>query len=420
METQIKENMDNPGQLEKLYRSDKKRFEKAFFEIYPEIAHHQIADFWKTRLEVDPLSEPKSSVRKTDVYFLIITCLVTGFLVKLPQVLGFNPVDNLFYEKNAGLIVLIGLSAFSFLTGNPLKIKNLITSVVIFMLLAVYINLLPTGDEHDSVVLAYIHLPLFLWCLYGLIFINFNTKDKLKRMEYIRYNGEIAILIAIILIAGGILSAITLGLFSAIDLNIERFYFDYIIIPGLAVSPVVATYIVKNFPSITSKIAPVIASIFSPLVLITLVIFLISIFVTGKDPYNDRDFLLVFNLMLLGVMAIVVFSVSGLSVNKKYNLKVLILFALSIVTLVVDLIALSAILYRLGEFGFTPNRTAVLGSNLLIFGNLVLIMIDLFNVAFKGKELKTVEQTIASYFPVYMAWAIFVTVGFPLIFINLP
>ena len=357
METQIKENMDNPVQLEKLYRSDKKSFEKAFFEIYPEIAHHQIADFWKARLEPDPLS--KSDVRRTDIYFLVVTCLITGFLVKLPQVFDFNPVDNLFYEKNVGLIVLAGLSVFSFLTANQLKIKNLIISVVIFILSAVYINLLPTGGEHNSVVLAYLHLPLFLWCLYGLIYINFNTKDKLKRMEYVRYNGDMAILIAIILIAGGILTALTLGLFSAIDLKIERFYFDYIVIPGLVVSPVVATYIVKNFPSITSKIAPVIAGIFSPLVLITLTAFLISVFVTGKDPYNDRDFLLIFNLMLFGVMAVVVFSVSGLSVNRKYSLKVLILFALSIVTLVVDLIALSAILYRLGEFGFTPNRTAV-------------------------------------------------------------
>lgn len=414
METQIKENMDNPVQLEKLYRSDKKSFEKAFSEIYPEIAHHQITDFWKARLEPDPLS--KSDVRRTDIYFLIVTCLITGFLVKLPQVFDFNPVDNLFYEKNVGLIVLAGLSVFSFLTANQLKIKNLIISVVIFILSAVYINLLPTGGEHNSVVLAYLHLPLFLWCLYGLIYINFNTKDKLKRMEYVRYNGDMAILIAIILIAGGILTALTLGLFSAIDLKIERFYFDYIVIPGLVVSPVVATYIVKNFPSITSKIAPVIAGIFSPLVLITLTAFLISVFVTGKDPYNDRDFLLIFNLMLFGVMAVVVFSVSGLSVNRKYSLKVLILFALSIVTLVVDLIALSAILYRLGEFGFTPNRTAVLGSNLLIFGNLALITIDLFKVAFKGKELKTVEQTIAGYFPVYMVWVIFVTVGLPLIF----
>jgi hypothetical protein len=416
MEARIKENMDNPVQLEKLYRSDKKKFVKAFSDIYPEIAHHQIAGFWKARLETDTHRESKSGVRKTDIYFLIITCLVTAFLVKLPQVLGFNPNDNLFFEKNTGLIVIMGLSAFSFLTGNQLNIKNLITSAVIFLLSAVFVNLLPATRESDSILLVCIHLPLVLWCLYGLIYIDFDTKDKLKRMEYIRYNGDIAILIAIILIAGGMLTAVTLGMFSAIDLNIERFYFDYIIIPGLVVSPIVATYIVKNFPSITSKVAPVIAGIFSPLVLITLVIFLISILVTGKDLYNDRDFLLVFNLMLLGVMAIVVFSVSGLSANQRYSLKELILFALSIVTLVVDLIALSAIVYRLGEFGFTPNRTAVLGSNLLIFGNLVLIMIDLFKVAFKGKELKTVEHTIAGYLPVYMLWVIFVTVGFPLIF----
>ncbi len=416
MEARIKENMDNPVQLEKLYRSDKKKFVKAFSDIYPEIAHHQIAGFWKVRLEPDTLRESKSVVRKADIYFLIITCLVTAFLVKLPQVLGFNPNDNLFFEKNTGLIIIMGLSAFSFLTGNEVKIKNLITSAVIFLLSAVFVNLLPATRESDSILLVCIHLPLVLWCLYGLIYIDFDTKDKLKRMEYIRYNGDIAILIAIILIAGGMLTAVTLGLFSAIDLNIERFYFDYIIIPGLVVSPIVATYIVKNFPSITSKVAPVIAGIFSPLVLITLVVFLISILVTGKDLYNDRDFLLVFNLLLLGVMAIVVFSVSGLSANQRYSLKVLILFALSIVTLVVDLIALSAIVYRLGEFGFTPNRTAVLGSNLLIFGNLVLIMIDLFKVAFKGKELKTVEHTIAGYLLVYMIWVIFVTVGFPLIF----
>jgi len=44
----------------------------------------------------------------------------------------------------------------------------------------------------------------------------------------------------------------------------------------------------------------------------------------------------------------------------------------------IDLVALSAILYGVGEYGFTPNRTAVLGSNLLIFFNLILIMRDLY------------------------------------------
>lgn len=416
METKIKENIDNPEQLEKLYRTDKKGFQKAFNEIYQEIADFKMADFWKARLNFDFQSDSKIKVRKTDILFLIVTCLITGFLVKLPQIFDIKLNDYFYYEKNVGLVILLGLSAYSFLTKIKINTKQLIISTVVFGLSAIYINLLPSDRDSHSINLAYIHLPLLLWCLYGLIFIDFDTKDKTKRIDYIKYNGDIAILAAIILIAGGLLTGVTLGLFSAIDLKIENFYFEYIVILGLVSSPIVATYIVKNYPSVTNKIAPIIASIFSPLVLITLIIYLISIAITGKDPYNDRDFLIVFNLMLLGVMAIIVFSVSETSVNKRQRFSELTLFILTIVTLVVDLIALSAILYRLGEFGFTPNRTAVLGSNLLIFGNLILIMIDLYKVGFKGKEIKTVELTIAKYLPIYTVWTIFVTFGLPFIF----
>lgn len=416
MEIKIKENIDNPEQLEKLYQADKKNFEKSFFDIYQEIADFRMSDFWKARLEFGSQSELKLGVRKADVYFLIITCLITGFLVKIPDLFDIKLNDYFYYEKNVGLIILLGLSAYSFLTKIQINYKHLITSIIVFGLSAIYINLLPSNRDSHSINLAYIHLPLLLWCLYGLIFIDFETKDKTKRIDYIKYNGDIAILAAIILIAGGILTGITLGLFSAIDLNIENFYFDYVVILGLVSSPIVATYIVKNYPSVTNKIAPIIASIFSPLVLITLVIYLISIVLTGKDPYNDRDFLIVFNSMLLGVMGIIVFSVSETSVNRKQRFNEMTLFILSIVTLIIDLVALSAILYRLGEFGFTPNRTAVLGSNLLIFGHLVLIMIDLYKVSFKGKDIKTVEMTIAKYLPIYIVWTIFVTFVLPFIF----
>lgn len=416
MQTKIEENIENPEQLEKLYRDDKKGFEKSFLENYHKIADSAMAVFWKARLEFDRQSALIPEVRKSDVYFLIITCLLAAFLVKAPQLFGINTSDFLYYEKNVGLIILLGLSAYSFLTKIRINHKHLTISIIVFGLSALYINMLPSNRESHSINLAYIHLPLVLWCLYGLIFKDFDTKDKSKRIDYIKYNGDIAVLAAIFLIAGGILTGVTIGLFSAIDLKIERFYFDYIVIPGLVSAPVVATYIFKSFPVVTNKIAPIIAGIFSPLVLITLVIYLISIVLTGKDPYNDRDFLIVFNLMLLGVMAIIVFSVSETSVNKKQRFNELTLFALSIITLIVDLVALSAILYRLGEFGFTPNRTAVLGSNLLIFGNLILIMVDLYKIAFKGKEIKTVELTIARYLPIYAAWTIFVTFGLPFIF----
>ena len=416
MKNQIKDNIGNPVKLEKLYRTDKKGFETAFFEIFPDIAGSEISGFWKARLETDTIKEDAVKTRKTDILFLLITFAISGFLIKIPQIFGINLQEFLFYEKNAGLIVLFGLSLYAFLTKGLINTKHLLVTVSVFAVSAVYINLLPSNNESHSIILAYIHLPLMLWCLYGLIFIGFDLKDKTKRIDYIKHNGDLAILTALILIAGGILTGVTLGLFEAIDLKIEQFYFDYIIILGLVSVPVLATFIIRMYPLIANKIAPVIAYIYSPLVLVTLVIYLISIVVTGKDPYNDRDFLIIFNLMLLGVMGIIVFSISETSLNKRNRFNEMTLFALSLITLIIDLVALSAILYRLGEYGFTPNRTAVLGSNLLIFGNLVLIMIDLYRVNFRNKEIKQVELTIAGYLPVYTLWTIFVVFGIPLLF----
>ncbi len=255
-----------------------------------------------------------------------------------------------------------------------------------------------------------------MWSTYGLVYIDFDLKDKTKRIEFIKYNGDLAILVAVILIAGGILSGVTIGLFRAIGINIENFYMENVVIIGLVSAPIVATYILTNYPAMTNKIAPVISHIFSPLVLLTAIIYLVAIAISGKDPYNDRNFLLIFNIMLLGVMAIIVFSVSETSTNGKQRFNEMILLILSIITVIIDLIALSAIFYRLGTFGITPNRLAVLGSNILILLNLVLIMIDLFKTNFRKKEIWEVGLTISEYLPVYIIWITFVIFGFPLIF----
>jgi len=361
-------------------------------------------------------TEKSWKAERNELLPMLAGCLLAALLVKIPLLAGFDPDEETFYAKHIGIIVFAGLSLYLFLAG---KDKNWLQGVVVllvFALSALYINLLPPSKGSDTVVLAYIHLPLMLWCFYGLVFIGFDRKDTARRIGYIRYNGDLAILTALILIAGAIFSGITIGLFSAIDMNIEDLYMENVALVGLVAAPIVATYIVRSFPTLTNKIAPVIAAIFSPLVLFTLLIFLVAIVATGKDPYSDREFLLIFNLMLLGVMAIIVFTVTGMSHRKGQRFSEWILFLLSLVTLVIDLIALSAILYRLGEYGFTPNRTAVLGANLLILVNLILMTVDLFQVLFKRKEIRRVELTLARYLPVYALWTLLVTFLFPLLF----
>ena len=123
-----------------------------------------------------------------------------------------------------------------------------------------------------------------------------------------------------------------------------------------------------------------------------------------------------FNLMLIGVMAIVVFSISERSGEKRVRFNEYVLFALAAVTLITDLVALSAIFYRLGEYGVTANRIAVLGSNLLILGNLILITIDLFKVIFRNGSLEKVNITTARYLTMYFIWTVVVVFLFPIVF----
>ena len=220
----------------------------------------------------------------------------------------------------------------------------------------------------------------------------------------------------VILIAGAILSAVTVGLFEMINIKIEEFYFSHVAIWGLAAAPIFGTYLVQQNPQLVKNVSPIIAKVFTPLVLVMLVVYLIAIIYTGKDPYNDREFLFIFNLLLIGVMAIILFSISESAQNEAGKIELLLLLGLSIVTIVVNGIALSAILFRIFEFGITPNRLAVLGSNVLILVNLLMVAYRLFKTLRDASEIENVEKSIAMFLPIYSVWTIIVTFLFPLIF----
>ena len=416
MTEEIKKNIDNPELLEKMYRKDKKAFEICFEQIYPQIENSGAAKFWKMRLEYEKAPSKPLRFKNRDLLVMIAACLISGFFIKLPALFSFNLPEYQFYERNAAIIVFSGLIIYNLWLHKILIMKKLIFASLGVLIPLLYVNLLPLEKTSNTVNLVYFHLPVLMWCIYGIIYIDFDLKDYPSRMEYIRHNGDLAVLGVIILLAGGIVTGITIGLFGAIGINIEKIYMNNVVVVGLVSAPIVATFILKNYTSLTSKISPLIANLFSPVVLITLVVYMVAMAFSHKDPYNDRNFLMIFNAMLIGVMAIIVFSVTGTSREKKQRFNEMILFFLSIVTLAVDIIALSAIFYRLGEYGITPNRLAVLGSNILIFINLILIMTDLYKVNFKKAEIEKVGLTISKYLPVYFVWIIFVVFGFPLIF----
>jgi len=416
MRDEIKTNLGNPEILEKLYRKDRKAFKAAFESIYTEIESTDAVKFWKIRLDYDIRPDTPKTFTLTELITVFVFCVIVVFLVKIPSIFNLSFPEDIFYMRNTAIIVFFGLTLYTVWFNRIKEIKKLIMTAMAFLIAAIYINLLPSDSQGAAVILAYIHLPFLMWFIYGIVFTGYEFRNLDKRIDFIRFNGDLVIFYALIAIAGGLLTAITVGLFDSIGLDIEKFYGENIIITGAAAAPVVAAFLIEKFPALVSRTAPLIATIFSPLVLITLIVFLVTILVTGKDPYNDRDFLLVFNIMLLGVMAIIIFSVSETSVIKNQKFNAIILFVLSTVTIIIDLIALSAIFYRLGEYGLTPNRLAVLVSNILVLINLVLIMAGLFRINFKKKDFTIVEKTVSKFLPVYLAWILIVIFAFPAIF----
>ena len=416
MTEKIKANINNPEELERLYRENKKSFESDFEKIYPEIEATEMAKFWKSRLDFGKTLAKTSISFSRDVFIMIVICLAAGFLIKIPDLFNINVTTFHFYEKETGIIFFMGLSFYTVAINKGFSKRNVLITILAFLISAVYINLLPDVSTSASIKLVYIHMPLLMWCLFGMVYTNYDLKDLTKRVDYIKHNGDLAIMGVLIIITGGMLMATSIGIFQAIGIHVEKIYQNYIMVIGSVAAPVLTSFILKNYATFTNKLAPILANIFSPLVLLTLIIYLIEIPLSGKDPYNDRDFLLIFNVMLICVMAIIVFSVSETAMMRKQKFSEIVLFLLSIVTLIINLIALSAIFYRLGHFGLTPNRLAILGSNILVFINLLLISIELFKIGFRDSDTEKVNLTISKYIPVYLVWVLIVVFLFPVIF----
>ena len=84
--------------------------------------------------------------------------------------------------------------------------------------------------------------------------------------------------------------------------------------------------------------------------------------------------------------------------------------------LVADAVALWAIAARISEFGFSPNRVAALGENLILLVNLGWSAAVYIRFLRGRGSFASLERWQTNYLPVYAAWAAIVVIVFPLVF----
>ncbi|MFM7511424.1 MAG: hypothetical protein ACKO33_06610 [Bacteroidota bacterium] len=411
MKETLQLNLSDPAKLESLYRADKAGFKKAFFELFPIKPVDPVALCWFERLQEESASI--SWGKGADIFVILVATVIATCIAKLPDFLSLKAEE--YFPRNISFIVLPVLAGY-FIWLHRIKRQTVFIVLFLFAVSAIYINWLPGNFDNDTLILSCIHLPLVGWSLLGLVYNKGQLKEWEGRPAFLRFNGDLLVMGSLIVSGVMVLSGITMGLFSLIGLSIEDFYTQWVLIAELSASPLIATYVIRYNPQLVNKVSPVIARIFSPLVLVTLVAYLVGIVIAGKDPYTDRDFLMLFNALLIGVLAIIFFSVVEMKRTAENKLAHWIIFLLALVTIVVNGVALSAIIYRIGSWGFTPNRLAVLGGNLLFFINLILLARQLYRQLRGQVTTSSVEEVIAKYLPLYFVWAVLVTFLFPLIF----
>jgi len=173
---------------------------------------------------------------------------------------------------------------------------------------------------------------------------------------------------------------------------------------------------VETRNSMTQNLAPVLAHLFIPLFTVVLITFLGTLLWTGRVVEIDRNVLIAFDMLLLMVLGLLLYSISARNPQTPPGVFDVIQVVLVISALLADAVALWAILERITEFGFTPNRVAGLGINVILLVNLAWSAV-LFTRFLRGRiTFPVLERWQTNYLSVYTVWAAVIVIIFPPLF----
>lgn len=336
--------------------------------------------------------------------------------LKVPALfgLGFDEGES-FYARNASLFVLPLLAGY-FVWKRRLAVNTVGLLALVFVAAAVVVNVIPFTPGGDTEALAALHLPIALWLVVGVAYAGRRFRKSAGRIDFIRFSGELFIYYVLIALGGGVLTGFMLLIFRAIGIDIEPFFESWLLPCGAVGAVLVASWLVEAKQSVVENMAPVLTTLFTPLFAAVLVTFLGTVLWTGRGVDIGRDVLIAFDLLLVVVLALLLYSVSARDPHRPPNACDVAQVVLVVSALLANAVVLWATAARINEFGFTPNRVADLGENVILLVNLAWSAV--LDICFLlGRSTFTrIERWQTHYLPVYGVWAACVVVVFPVVF----
>jgi hypothetical protein len=385
-----------------------------------EFARAHSERLWKQLVIAPDAADESPDTPRAETLVVLGLAVAAGVAVKVPALFGhpIHPNDELplFYARNASLFAFPLLAVY-FLWKRGSDVVSGLLLAVPFAAGAVFANVYPFRmPRSDTSLLTVLHLPIALWLAVGVAYVRSRWFADGGRMNFVRFSGELAIYYVLIALGGFVLMLFTFMMFRAIDMNPEWFVAGWLIPCGAAGALIIGSWLVEAKQSVIENMAPVLTRLFTPLFTILLLAFLATMAWTGSPINVKREVLIGFDLLLAVVVGLVLYAASARDPQAPPDFFDGLQLLLVVSALVVDGVALAAIAARISEFGFTPNRVAALGENLILLVNLAWTAWLYASFVRRRASFAALERWQIAYLPVYSVWAALVVVVFPPVF----
>ncbi len=381
-------------------------------ELSREFAREHSGRLWKQLVLSGGDELPRPDSRWVEALVFAIAAAVTVQVARLAA--GFPSDESSWLFRNVSLLVLPFLAGY-FARRRRLTSRQCLLAAAPLVIAAVVINLYPYGDEASTELLVAAHLPVVLWFVVAYPYMNGVVRSYERRMDFVRFTGEWFIYYVLIALGGGVLMGLTAGILEPAGIDAER-VIEWVVPSGAAGAVIVAAWLVESKQHVVENMAPVLTMVFTPLFAVMLIIAALVYALTGLGGAFDRDLLGVFDLLMVVVLGLVLYGMSARDPSQGPGWMDRIQLIAVVSALVLDLMVLGAMLARIGDLGFTPNRTAALGLNLLLLVNLSGTAWLSVRFLSGRSTFHRLERWQTTYLPVFALWAATVVVILPPLF----
>ncbi len=382
-----------------------------------EFARAHSERLWKQLVIAPDGADESANTARAETLVVLILAVAAAFAIKVPALFGLRlgGGDEPFYARNASLFVLPLLTVY-FVWKRGSDVVSGLWLALPFAAGAVFANVFPFRTGSDTEVLTALHLPIALWLAVGFAYVRSRWFADGGRMNFVRFSGELVIYYVLIALGGGVLTGFTMMMFNAIGIKAEWLAQDWLIPCGAMGAVIIGSWLVEAKQSVIENMAPVLTRLFTPLFTVLLLVFLATMAWTGSPINVKREVLIGFDLLLVLVVGLVLYAASARDPQAPPDFFDGLQLLLVVSALVVDGVALAAIAARISEFGFTPNRVAALGENLILLVNLAWSAWLYARFLRHRGSFADLERWQIAYLPVYAVWAALVVVMFPPVF----